>query len=69
LRPGDRFAWVHWQALQQRLRVSWEEFQEWDLWQVAAGLGLDRMSDPDGTAVLDRFAEASKKRPSPDRRG
>jgi len=70
LDPGDRFAWVHWQALQAMLRVSWPEFLEWELWQVAAALGLDdRPRSVEEEELVARFSEASARPPSKDRRG
>jgi len=50
--------------------VSWSEFQDWDLWMIAATLGLDRVeSTEEDQELLTRYLEATTRPPSPDRKG
>ncbi len=67
---GSAFMWHYYQAITRRYPVPWSEFQDWEMWTVAAALGLDRVEPTDDEReVIDRFREASMRPPSSDRRG
>jgi len=71
LPPGTQFAWYYWQIVVRRFPgVSWNEFQDWELWQVGATLGLDRAEPTEEEqALIDQFNEAAMRGPSPNRKG
>jgi hypothetical protein len=64
------FAWRYWTAVNNRFTVSWSEFQEWELWMLAATFGLDkRARTNEEQALIDKFNAAAAAGPSPDRKG
>jgi len=71
LPPGSQFAWTYWRITNRLFpAVSWHEFREWELWQIAAVLGLDRIeASPEELALIERFNEEAQRLPSPDRKG
>ena len=50
--------------------MSWAEFLDWELWQIGAALGMDRIEPTsDELALVAQFEQAAQQPPSPDRQG
>ena len=71
LPSGDYFAWSYWRIVTQHgVTVSWDDFLEWDLWQIGATLGLDRAeASEEDMEALARYEEAANRPPSTERKG
>ena len=71
LPPGDYFAFAYWATIQRRFpQTSWDQFMEWETWQIAATLGMDRIEAPETElAWLEGYETASTRLPSTDRKG
>jgi len=62
---------MYWRVVQRYFSgVSWSEFLDWELWQIGAVLGLDRIeATPEELALINKFHAAAQQSPSPDRKG
>ena len=69
LPPGDRFAMGFWKPCAKVYGVSWDEFQEWELWRIAGALELDRRDPTDDELAFIEAQTSNVRKPSADRKG
>ena len=58
-----------WKPIAKAYAVPWDTYLEWELWQVAAALSLDKRAPTVEEEALLENPFKNARRPSPNRRG